>query len=327
MIVGDQLASWMNDAEARRGTMERGAAAGLSVRALPAMAALHARLADADDLPPQEVLAAAQAFVTAPGAIEACVGALVDAARADPYFRPPLRALTSELHSGLVLLDSPQLSLMLAVLPPDALAAKRTFAEGGSAISFAGQRGFYHFLKAGGATLSFWEAPPCGADFTARDAPACRFVERRVIADGETIDLDGRHYSFVIEHASTDLVYVQALTPLGAGPLMREYDSTSLAFLSSSSTDDAGSRSGMMLSLLRDMERTDAVPVFAAALQDRHFYGRWHAMREFLALDAEAAWPYLEQMARADPHPEVRAAAAQTLAAFSPAQEPESCPA
>jgi hypothetical protein len=39
-------------------------------------------------------------------------------------------------------------------------------------------------------------------------------------------------------------------------------------------------------------------------------------MREMLALDAEAALPALKRMAAGDPHPEIRAAALQTLGLF-----------
>ena len=47
----------------------------------------------------------------------------------------------------------------------------------------------------------------------------------------------------------------------------------------------------MMVSLLRTMEREDAVPLIIEALDSPHFYTRWHIMRELLALDAEAALP------------------------------------
>ena len=70
-----------------------------------------------------------------------------------------------------------------------------------------------------------------------------------------------------------------------------------------------------MLSLLRTMDRVDAVPVMIDMLANPHFYARWQAMRELLALDAEAALPHLSILAECDPHPEVRTAAAATLAA------------
>lgn len=79
------------------------------------------------------------------------------------------------------------------------------------------------------------------------------------------------------------------------------------------------------------MERDDAVPVLREFLSSPHFYTRWHIMRELLALDAEAVLPDLRRLAAADPHPEVRAAAAQTLKVFfdeEPATpEPIACPA
>jgi HEAT repeat protein len=82
----------------------------------------------------------------------------------------------------------------------------------------------------------------------------------------------------------------------------------------------------MMLSLLRIMDRKDAVPVFREAARGRHFYARWEAVRELLALDVEAALPELEAMAAADAHPEVRAAAGETLAMLAAVQPMEAEP-
>ena len=41
-----------------------------------------------------------------------------------------------------------------------------------------------------------------------REAGQCRLVDRRRIADGEEILVDGRYQSFVIEHASDDILYL-----------------------------------------------------------------------------------------------------------------------
>jgi HEAT repeat protein len=72
----------------------------------------------------------------------------------------------------------------------------------------------------------------------------------------------------------------------------------------------------MMVSLLRALGRDDVFPLFEEALASPHFYTRWHVMREMLAMDAEAALPSLRRMAAEDPHPDIRAAAQQTLAMF-----------
>jgi len=158
----------------------------------------------------------------------------------------------------------------------------------------------------------------------AAEAGPARFVERRRIADGEEILLDGRRQSFVVEHAERDLVYFQAIVREGGAPVTAEYDCDTLAFVSASSTDEAASRVQMMVSLLRTMEREDALPLMDEALASPQFYTRWHVMREMLALDAEAALPSLKRLAESDPHPEVRAAARQTLRLFF---EDEPCPA
>jgi HEAT repeat protein len=137
--------------------------------------------------------------------------------------------------------------------------------------------------------------------------------------------VDGRREAFVVDRAESDLVYVFASTTLDAGPVATDYDSRSLELAAASSTDDSSSRIQMMLALLRALGRRDAAPLFAEGLRAPHFHARWQAMREFLALDAELALPHLRRMAGSDPHCEVRAAAAETLAAFFP--EPSPCPA
>ncbi|HEY5722168.1 MAG TPA: HEAT repeat domain-containing protein [Allosphingosinicella sp.] len=216
----------------------------------------------------------------------------------------------------MLLIDNPKLSILLALTTPDALAEKRRSRNGPASITFSGQRSIFRFLKPGGAVVSFWEAPPIAEGFTAEANARCRKTGERRIADGETIRVDGRSQSFVIEHAVSDMVYVQAVTTAGAAPVSVEYDADSSSLAGASSTDEIGSRIQMMVSLLRLLDRRDAAPVIRKCLASPHFYVRWHVMREFLALDADLALPSLREMAESDPHPEVRAAATQTLAAF-----------
>lgn len=88
-------------------------------------------------------------------AIEATLAALITDAHADPFFRPPLKPVSSKVHLGLLLLDAPALSILLAITSVDGLAAKRSFNSGPSSISFVGQKSLFKFLKSGGAELSF----------------------------------------------------------------------------------------------------------------------------------------------------------------------------
>ena len=74
-------------------------------------------------------------------------------------------------------------------------------------------------MRAGGATFSFWEAPPITPLFDAARAGTARFIGRRRIEDGEEIVIDGRHQSFVIEHAVSDIIFYQALVRVDAAAL------------------------------------------------------------------------------------------------------------
>lgn len=335
MILEGALAEWLADQNAQRATMERVQSASAELRELPALQLLARDLEEVRCLPggAEPVLDVARRFLEgADDPLQRVAGALIRAASRDVYFRPPLRNASTDILSGLWLFDHPALTLFLGLIRCEALAEKRRGRTGPSSIAFTGQRSVYRFLKTGGATLALWEAPEIRPGFTCAESGRCRLVERRCLADGEILVVDGRRHGFVIERARTDVVYVQAITPVGAAPLMAEYDAETREFVGASSTDEASSRIQLMLSLLRTMERTDAAPVFEEMLESPHFYARWQAMREFLALDCELAFPHLERMARADPHPEVRAAARETLTAFfgadaPPATEDELCPA
>lgn len=329
MIAGERLRAWLDDEDARARSAARVEHFGKAFRNKPELARLEAELNGVGGRS-VEALEAARRFLAREETLNDLALAMIEAAREDLFFRPAFRTPLSAVHTGLIFFEHPALSLLLAVMSPDALAAKRVLGEGPTSISFGGQHAVYHFIRSGGAELSFWEAPTSGHGFVAEDNLRCRPVGRRRIADGESLTLDGRRETFVIEHATSDLVYVQALTTLESSPVMVEYDSRSLGFVGASSTDNLCSRVTMMLSLLRLMDRRDAAPLFAELLPGLPFHGRWHAMREFLALDAEAALPPLQDMAVSDPHPEVRVAAAQTLAAFFPetrTREEMPCPA
>ncbi len=324
MIANQALESWLGSRDARAATQAAIGRLGAGLAAMPAFDALRTGLAPAVEAGAEAVLALARRFVEDNEAIAALVGSMTAAAMEDPFCRPPLQASRNEVQDGLMLFGHAALTIQLAVVSADALAIKRR-SGGRVPIPFTGQRTFFRFLKGGGAVLSIWESPPIDSGFSAAADPRCRLRERRPLADGDSLELDGRREAFLVDRAESDLVYIFASTTLGASPVALDYDPVSLELAATSSTDDAGSRIQMMLALLRTMGRRDAAPLFAQQLGVPHFHARWQAIRELLALDAEFALPHLRDMAESDPHPEVRFAAAQTLAAFFPEEPP--CPA
>lgn len=331
MIADRRLAAWLDDKAAQARSISLAADLARGFKANPAISrldeALTAIAARAGD-----VLELARTFLEDDQGLASCLAPLIEAARVDPFVRPPLRNGSSEVHRGLLLFDRPSLTIFLSVASAEAVALKRLSRTGGASIVFPGTLSLYRFIKSGGATMSFWEAPGIEPGFSAQGSGKCRRVEQRRIRDGETFVLDGRRQSFVVDHAESDMVYLQATTPLSAAPLTVEYDCDSHEFAGASSTDEASSRAQMMLTLLRSMDRRDSAPVFEAMLASPHFYTRWAAMRDFLALDAELALPHLQRMAEADDHAEVREAALETLAILFPddggsGAEEQLCPA
>ncbi|HVQ07581.1 MAG TPA: HEAT repeat domain-containing protein [Allosphingosinicella sp.] len=323
MIASAALAAWLADRDGQKRSQAAGDAMARDWRRHPIVTGLERRLATLSERSAEAVLAAAREFIDNEDDIASFMSQLIAANRADPFFRPPFVPTSSDIHSGLLLFHNPDLSIALAASGVDMLAAKKAGPRGSTSIGFSGVVTLFRYLRAGGATMSFWEAPTITGDFLATRAGKCRFVGRRRIEDGEDILLDGRYQSFVVEHAESDMLCFQALVRREAAPLAAEYDSKTLSFVGASSTDEASSRVQMMISMLRVMGRGDALPLIVEALDSPHFYTRWHIMRELLAMDAEAALPLLRRMAAHDPHPEVRAAACQTFDMFFADEEGE----
>jgi hypothetical protein len=327
MIPSPALAAWLADPAAQQASFGRVQASAAKWGLDPLMTQLERKLSELDPPTPEAILVFAHEFMDETVTLDRLVDEMIAGCRADPFFRPPFYPLSGDIHTALLLFNNPLLSIALGVTGVDQLAAKKRGHGGKGSIAFSGLLTSFRYLKAGGATLSFWEADPVGEDFVASQAGSARFVGGRRLEDGEEIVIDGRRESFVIEHAATDMVYFQAMVRSGGAPVTVEYDRETLQFIGASSTDEASSRIQMMVSLLRAMDREDALPLMEKELANPHFYTRWHVMREMLALDADGALPALKRMAVGDPHPEVRAAAGQTLAAFFPEEQAAPCPA
>jgi hypothetical protein len=315
MIVRKELDDWLGSRERQQDTALRGDRLRLAVHHMPAVVRLRRRVASLGG-DAAALLQEGREFFDQIGDPGPLLDKLITASADDPFFHPPFKLVSTELHSGLLLFDSPHMVVSLGVVRLEPLAAKKSRACGPSSIMFNAQWTLLRLINAGDALFSFWEAPPILEGFAAEGAGKCRLVERRRMKDGETILLDGRSQSFVIENARDDLVLLQANVTAEAGPLMVEYDSRSLDFVAASSASESSSRLEMMVSLLRLLDDRRAIPWILEAVPASAFHARWHIMRELLAWDAEAALPGLEAMASSDPHPEVRAAARQTLELF-----------
>lgn len=231
---------------------------------------------------------------------------------------PPVAASLSDLAAGLIVYDDGRVAVSAVRISAADLAAKKMQARSDAAIRFPGTVSAIRFIEAGGARISLWEADPAG-DALPPAGATCRAAGERVLADGDTLDIDGSRQTFVFEEARGDILLLQAIVRTGAAPFTAEYDARGRAYIGASSTSEGDSRAQLLASLLRHMEREDSVPAIAGLLPQMTFQARWQLMREMLAIDAVAAEPHLRAMAAGDRHPDVRVLASETLARFFPA--------
>ena len=245
--------------------------------------------------------------------VDGLIATLAAPMRADPFFEPPFRAISSDLHGGLILFESEAMSIAAGVTRVTELAARKSAKRGPTSVGFSGRVSVLKFIKAGGALLSLWEAPPITAAFTAAAAGQCRRTGELRLTDGDILTVDGRHQGYVIERARANLLILQAEIALDQAPLSVEYDSATLAYVGCSATGDGASRIQMLATLLRKLGGEGAFEALAGFLDHPDFFVRWHVMRELLGIDAEAALPRLKRMAARDPHDDVRRAARAVL--------------
>ena len=312
MKLGPELREWLDDREAQRRARADADGVAAAWNEGHAHRAFTEAMAALDDRGAETIAAAVCRLFEDEAALDALVAELAAALRSDPYFEPPFRNLNSDIHDGLILFEDDNVSMAAGVTSLTRLAEKKSLKRGGS-IAFSGQVDIFKFVRAGGARLSCWEAPRIAADFTAAGAGRCRHSGDRAIADGETFIVDGRSQSFVIEHARSNLVVLQATVKADRAPVAVEYDRDSGEYLGCSAADDSASRIQMITTLLRKLDCAAAFPAIAEYLGHPNFFVRWHVMRELLGLDAIAALPHLRRMAAGDPHPDARRAARQVL--------------
>ncbi|HST36487.1 MAG TPA: HEAT repeat domain-containing protein [Allosphingosinicella sp.] len=313
MIVGEELQRWLADPAAQRRTRQRVDAFAAEWDSGPAHRAIGAATASLKTPAAEDVAAIVANLFADDFWVEQLLDGLTEALREDPYFEPPFRHIGSDIHNGLVVFEDDHVSIAAGVTRAAQLAAKKHAAQGPRSIAFSGQLTLFKFAKAGGARLSFWECPPITDDFSAATAGKCARRGERGIEDGAIVIVDGRREGFVIEHATANLIVLQATVKPGRAPLAVEYDSQSHGFVGCSAADDSASRIQMISTLLRKLDCVAAFPAIAGFIEHPNFFVRWHVMKELLGLDVTAALPHLRRMAARDPHPEARRAARAVL--------------
>lgn len=270
------------------------------------------------DAPPDMAVARLLPWLDDAQWLQARLDAALALLAADPFIRPPLRFVGGgdENPGGFLVADRGTIRLTLLVRPAGSCVAPP------ATTLFAPGRAAIRVLANGGASTILHEVAVSAAEetggFTAAAAAPCHSHPPRLLRTGETIHLDTARQSHSLIGAKRDVLLLELVIQPPSPLPVRAYDVATgrLAHVSASRRDS--SFRAMALALLRHLGRADAAPLFAAEARSEDFAARWHAMREFVALDPAAARPHLAAMAATDPHPEVRRAAATTAALIFP---------
>jgi hypothetical protein len=297
-----RLTAWRDDPARRAAARVRQAAMARRWAAQGPLAPLVRALDRLGDAPfAQEVAALVRPLLVEVFWLDEAIRLLAAAVRADPLLDPPLVPIRNAAHEGLLLLRHRHVMIHAGVGARDRLAAKRLRPRAG-VIVVPGQSGLMRVLKGGEATLSLWrggwegEAP----------LPRCEREATRRLRDGELLAIDGRTTGFVVEHATADIVTLQATILAEPAPTSCEYDAATHALVATGAAREEASRAQMLVTLLAALDLPDA-DAFEAASRRPEPHVRWHAIRAWAALDAEATVPRLSDIvARQKPATETR---------------------
>ena len=292
------LTAWLDDpaAQVRALTGQSTFASGWSALIDPAARRLDAVAAS----PIDDIIAACAALLADCGWAERCIAMAARSLAAEPLGDLPLRMISDRRQRGLVLVDQAAAAIVATVTFSDALDA-----EGRGPITFSGAHGVIRFVRGGNAMLARWRLDRRGR---------CARIGTRRVRDGDIVHVDGHHEALSIEAADADIVSLRAIIKAGRAPLSHDHERTGGALVRQTAADPDASRTQMMLALLRLAGRRDASPLFADAIRAPEAYPRWQAMREWLALDTDAALPHLQRLAANDPDAGIRRVAARVLA-------------
>lgn len=222
--------------------------------------------------------------------------------------RPQLPAgFADPVCQSLVMLDHQRVHLSLALVTAEGWQAERKTQVGAPQIV-----GFAD----GWTTIRFLSAPSAKVqrhylNQTLQDRRA--FAESpRQVTTGEVICLDNAREALRFVELGADVIMMRLLVRDPDAQQAIECDAHSGEVLRVREAQSGDGRTRMILSLLRSLGRSDAVPAIAEALASWPPYLRWHGVREALATDSIAGFALLQAMADTDSDADLRALARRT---------------
>lgn len=236
-------------------------------------------------------------------------------AERNPFYGSSFQPISADFFGGIVLVSTDEFTAMLLALDGFEIElAKQRPAGERRTLTFGGQETFLKFYKARDFSLQAWRMPR----FTDNDD----LVRLDLRYDkGEAFNCQtGDVLRFGAEEAfeytaklGAHALVLQVQMHSGGLPMALEFDADTRRLVGASSPSQEPTRLQMLATAMRMFERQDATEQMERLLEHPSHYVRWHAMREFLGLSPQLAWPHLLRMRDEDPQPAVRRAAMRTV--------------
>lgn len=236
-------------------------------------------------------------------------------AEKNPFFGSSFQPVGGEFFGGIVLVSTDRFTAMLLAIDGFEIElAKRRAPGERRTLTFGGRETFLKFYNAREFTLQTWEMEPFeDADDLAMLAPSFREGALHTCQTGSVLSFGSNQSFEYTAKAGAHALVLQVQMLHGGLPMTLEFDVDNRKLVGASSPSQEPTRLQMLATAMRIFDRKDAIPQLESLLDHPLHYVRWHAMREFLGVDAERAWPHLLRLMDFDPQPAVRRAAARTV--------------
>ncbi|GAA0745965.1 HEAT repeat domain-containing protein [Sphingomonas sp. ABOLD] len=275
---------------------------------------LKRSLQDKRDMTPEEVFALCSEFFTEDRIRKIVAEERACAAR-NPFYGSSFQPISGEFFGGMVLVSTDQFSAMLLGLDGFEIdMAKRRTPGDRRTLTFGGQHTFLKIYRARDFTLQTWKMDPfADEDDLATSGKTYREGPSLVCEPGDTFHFGADEAFEYTSKVGAHALVLQVQMYRHGLPMALEFDVDSRSLVGAASSAQEPTRLQMLATAMRLFGRQDAGEQMERLVAHPSHYVRWHAMREYLGLNLERAWPLLERMCAEDPHPAVRRAAQKTI--------------
>lgn len=220
----------------------------------------------------------------------------------NPLYSTAAQVVDGGTVSGLVLHRHPLLRLTCATTsasPQMNLQAGNLGSSGSMAVG--GYDSLVMFLQASDCSVEEFEI-----DGVSQDKQALRPSRHRRVNEGSYLFLEGGRQGFVLATQQSRATMILCSRLLPRDPLSRLYDRDSLLLRKVSAACVRDSRLQNLSTALARLEGERNIEALETLTHHSTYFVRWHALRELCSVDEDRAIARIQEMAGADPHPEIR---------------------